>query len=146
MPMPHEIQHQIDIQVPPSVAYQAYADVARWSEWDPDTRAAALEGPPVAGTDGWLQPRKGLRVRMRVTEARPGEVFTVVCPVLGSRMRFAHRIEALADRVRVTHHVRFEGWLAPVLAATVGRDVQKGLPVTLQRLKHHLEQGSGAGG
>lgn len=144
MPTPHAIQHQIDIQVPPSAVYAAYADVARWSDWDPDTRAAALEGPPVAGTTGWLQPRKGLRVRMRVTEARPGEVFTVVCPVLGSRMRFAHRIEALAGGVRVTHQVCFEGWLAPVLAATVGRDVRQGLPVTLQRLKHHLEQGSGA--
>lgn len=141
-----EIACSIDIAAPREAVYAAWADVARWSEWDPDTRAAWLDGPPIAGARGWLQPRRGLRVRMRVVQAEPARAFTVVCPVLGSCMRFEHLLTDAAGGVRATHRVTFSGWLAGWLMRTVGRDVRQGLPHTLERLKHRLEQGSGTPG
>lgn len=137
----HALEFQAEIEADPLAIYEAYARVSDWSLWDPDTRAAALEGPPLPGTRGWLRPRRGLRVRLQVLEARPGEVFTVACPVLGSRMVFEHRIEPLADRCRVRHRVRFEGWLAGWLLRRVGADLRAGQPRTLEGLARHLASG-----
>lgn len=135
------LESSIDIDVPPEAAYQAYADVAHWADWDPDTRAAALDGAPVDGTRGWLRPRKGLKVKMVVLRARPALEFTVMCPVLGSRMVFEHLIVRRGAGVRVCHRVSFEGWLAGWLMRSVGADLRSGLPHTLQSLKAHLERG-----
>ncbi len=140
MNAPLTIECQQRIQASADNLYRLYADVATWHTWDPDTRWARLDGPPVAGARGWLRPRRGLPVRLQVTVAQPGRHFTVECPVLGSRMRFDHDIAPLAaGGVEVTHRVVFSGWLAPWLARTVGQDVRAGLPHTLARLKAHAE-------
>ncbi len=141
MQQPPPLAFSIRIDASPEAVYDVYADVPGWPRWDPDTRAAALDGPLQAGARGWLKPRKGFKVSMRVTQASPGHGFTVECPVLGSRMRFDHEIVPETGGVRVTHRVHFEGWLAGWLARTVGRDVQAGMPHTLASLKRHVEQG-----
>jgi uncharacterized protein YndB with AHSA1/START domain len=137
---PPPIAFSIRIAASPEAVYAAYADVAGWPRWDPDTRAAGLDGPPREGARGWLKPRKGLKVAMRVVEAQPGRAFNVECPVLGSRMRFDHELVADGGGVQVTHRVSFHGWLAGWLDRTVGRDVRAGLPRTLESLKAHVEQ------
>ncbi len=138
---PVPIAVRIRIEAPPRAVFALYEDVANWHRWDPDTRAAALDGPPRAGARGWLRPRKGLRVRMEIVEAVPDRAFTVECPVLGSRMRFEHELAPDGGGVWVTHRVSFHGWLARWLDRTVGRDVRAGLPRTLASLQRHVEQG-----
>ena len=44
------------------------------------------------------------------------------------------------SRVRAVHRVSFSGWLAPLLDRSVGRDVRKGLPVTMASLKRFVER------
>lgn len=140
--MPTEpIVERIRIAAPASAVFALYADVRNWHRWDPDTRAAALDGALQVGTHGWLKPRKGLRVRMRVTQVEPGRSLTVECPVLGNRMRFEHEIAPQGGGVLVTHRVSFHGWAAGWLDRTVGRDVRAGLPRTLDALRRHAEQG-----
>ncbi|TWO70567.1 polyketide cyclase [Caenimonas sedimenti] len=141
---PPPIAFSIHISASPEAVYEVYADVPGWPRWDPDTRAAGLDGSLQAGARGWLRPRKGLKVAMHVAEATPGRSFTVECPVLGSRMRFGHELVPAAGGVQVTHSASFHGWLAGWLDRTVGRDVRAGLPATLVSLKAHVEQG-GAG-
>lgn len=137
---PPPIAFSIQIAASPEAVYAVYADVAGWSRWDPDTRAAGLDGPPQEGTRGWLKPRKGFQVAMRVIEAVPGRSFTVECPVLGNRMRFEHELTPEGGGVQVTHRVTFDGWLAGWLDRTVGRDVREGLPRTLESLRAYVEQ------
>jgi uncharacterized protein YndB with AHSA1/START domain len=133
---PHLVECVVDVAAPAATVYALYQDVAGWPRWDPDTAHAALSGPWAVGTRGRLKPRKGLAVTMHLTQVEPNQSFTVECPVLGSRMVFEHTLTPLADGgTRVVHRVRFVGWLAPLLHATVGRDVRSGLPVTLERLK-----------
>ncbi len=138
----HTVTASLHIPADPMAVYAAYTDVARWSQWDPDTRAAALLGPPAPGTWGWLKPAKGLKVKLQVVQAVPGRCFTLVSPVLGSRMTFEHMIEPQADGVQVTHRVTFSGWLAPWLMRAVGRPLQHQLPVTLQGLRQYLATGA----
>lgn len=133
------IECSIRIDAPAAQVFEVYGDVAGWPRWDPDTREAHLGQGLALGSRGRLRPRRGLPVRMVVTELTPGRSFTVTCPVLGSRMHFDHVIEAAGTAADVTHRVRFEGWLARWLDRTVGADVRAGLPVTLASLKRHVE-------
>jgi len=136
---PWDIEERIVVNASAAAVYAAYADVAGWPRWDPDTREAWLPGFH-PGARGRLRPRKGLAVAMELVEARPGQGFTVECPVLGSRMQFGHELRPLPDGgVEVVHRVAFRGWLAGWLRRTVGRDVRAGLPVTLASLKRHVE-------
>ena len=138
--MSESIQASIDIATRPEVVYAIWADVPRWPQWDPDTREAWLDGPLAVGAKGRLKPRKGFAVPMRVTDAVPGERFTVECPVLGNVMRFEHILRPVQGGVEVIHRVSFHGWLAGWLMRTVGQDVRSGLPVTLRGLKALAEQ------
>jgi hypothetical protein len=72
---------------------------------------------------------------MVVTEVSPGQSFTVEAKDLGTRMIFPHFTQVVPGGVKVTHVVRFDGWLSGIFMRTVGRQVEKGLPVTLARLK-----------
>ena len=138
--MSDSIQSSIDIATGPEVVYAIWVDVPHWPQWDPDTREAWLDGPLAMGAKGRLKPRKGFAVPMRVTDAVPGERFTVECPVLGNVMRFEHILRPVHGGVEVIHRVSFHGWLAGWLMRTVGQDVRRGLPVTLKGLKALAEQ------
>ncbi len=141
--MTDAIEAGVRVLAPPEAVYAIWADVPHWPEWDPDTRHAFLDGPLAVGARGRLTPRKGFAVRMVVVDAVPGERFTVECPVLGNVMRFEHLLQPVPGGVHVIHRVSFHGWLAGWLRRTVGRDVEQGLPITLQRLKARAEQGRG---
>lgn len=135
------IEAKILIDASARAVYEVWADVPHWPQWDPDTREARLEGAFVVGSHGRLRPRKGLTVSMFLVEAVPNQRFTMECPVLGNIMRFEHELVPASGGVEVIHRVQFRGWLSGLLLRTVGRDVRKGLPVTLQNLKTHVEQG-----
>ena len=137
---PYSLQSSILIHSDPEAIQAVYADVANWHAWDPDTRSAQLDGPFAAGSTGKLVPSKGLPVRMVVTEVRPGGGFTVPCPVFGSVMRFEHVLKTTAQGVELTHRVTFSGWLASLLMRWVGKPLAARLPLTLARLKQHVEE------
>lgn len=140
------VQATMWIHAPASAVQAVYADVANWHLWDPDTRSAHLDGPFQPGSAGRLRPRKGLAVRMRVTEVTPDAGFTVECPVLGSRMRFEHVLAPHADGVTVLHRVCFSGYLAAWLMRFVGRELEHNLPVTLSHLKAYVESSQRSAG
>ncbi len=129
---------QIDMRCSAEALFAVWADVANWHTWDPDTQWARLDGPFATASVGRIKPPKGMSIKMVVTQVTPARSFTVVCPVLGSHMHFEHTLSPLAtpeQGVRVTHTVRFTGWLSRLLMRTIGRQVASGLPLTLTRLR-----------
>lgn len=132
------IEESIDIHVAPDAIMRCYRDVAAWPEWDPDTRAASIDGPFAVGSSGTLRPTKGMAVSMRLTSVS-AHGFTVVSRVPLCTMRFDHDLIPIAGGTRVTHRVSFDGMLAGLFGRVVGAGVRRGLPVTLARLKARLE-------
>lgn len=120
--------------------FRIYRDVERWSQWDPDTQASHLADGLVLGSKGRLTPAKGSAVPMEVTAVVPNKSFTVTSKTVLFRMDFDHELEPVAQGTRIVHRVTFSGLLKPLLAWMVGGQVEKGLPVTLQNLKHHAER------
>lgn len=134
-----QITCAIDMPCRAETVYQVWSEVTDWRCWDPDTRWSRLDGPFVAGTRGRIAPQKGLPVSMTLTETIQNEAFTVVCPVLGSTMIFEHRITGSDDRISVSHRVQFCGWLSLPLMRVVGKDVIRGLPLTMTRLRAYCQ-------
>lgn len=134
-----EITESIFIDASADSVFAIYADVAHWPDWDPDTRAASIDGAFTSGARGRLVPGKGFPVPMLFTSVEPGRGFTVVSRVLFSTMTFAHVLRPHGRGVVATHGVAFQGPFAPFLRRLVGSRVRRGLPVTMARLKSHAE-------
>lgn len=138
------IEHRIAVSTPPGPIFLIYADVPHWHRWDPDTKAATLDGPLAAGSRGTLTPAKGNTVPMVVTFADPTRGFTVEARIpLLLRMVFEHELVARdASNTEVVHRVTLSGLLSWLIGPALKRQLNTGLPVTLARLKRMAETGS----
>ncbi len=132
------IEEHIDIAASAQAVMNCYQDVPAWPEWDPDTRAASIDGPFRSGARGRLRPTRGLAVPMRFVSVGPTG-FSVESPAPLCTMRFEHVLTPVGAGTRVTHRVSFEGLLAPFFGWIIGGRVRRGLPVTLRRLKQRVE-------
>jgi Polyketide cyclase / dehydrase and lipid transport len=133
--MPIPIEHRISIQATPETIYRIYENVAQWHIWDPDTKQASLDGPLRAGASGRLVPTKGRAVPMVVTEATPGRSFTVESKIPFFHMAFEHVLRQADYGTEVIHRVTLSGPLSLVIGRMLTKQINNGLPVTLNKLK-----------
>jgi uncharacterized protein YndB with AHSA1/START domain len=138
------IEHRVTVATPPAAVFRLYADVPNWPRWDPDTRAATLNGPFAIGSRGTLTPAKGNSITMVVTFADPARGFTVESRIpLLLRMVFEHELIARGpSETEVVHQVTLSGPLSWLVGPALKRQLDAGLPVTLARLKRMAETGS----
>ncbi len=138
------VEHHITVFTPPGPIVQIYADVAHWHRWDPDTKAATLNGAFAVGTRGTLTPTKGNTVPMVLTFVDPEKGFTAESRIpLLMRMVFEHELIAQGDwQTEVVHRVTLSGPLSWLIGPALKRQLDAGLPVTLARLKRLAETGS----
>lgn len=128
------------VSAPPEVVFAIYRDVAHWHTWDPDTKAATLEGPFAVGARGQLTPTKGRPVPMQIVEVTENSSFTVECQVPMFCMKFEHELAAANQGTQVTQRLRTSGFLGFLLNPVIGKQVREGFPKTLASLKRLAEQ------
>ena len=136
-----QVEHKILVNASADRVFAIYADVANWHLWDPDTRAAHIAGPFREGAVGTLTPTRGRSVPMVLTSVVPDRSFTSESRIPLFRMVFEHELVPEGAATRVTHRVSFSGGLAFILGRIIGGQVNRGLPVTLARLKARVEAG-----
>lgn len=138
--MPIQVEAKIVIPTPAQPIFALYADVAGWSRWDPDTRAASLDGPFQVGAKGRLVPRRGRAVPMELTQLEPDRSFTVQARIPLFRMVFEHELRSVDGGTEATHRATFSGLLAPLLGRMLAAQLRTQLPVTLESLSRHAQQ------
>ncbi len=136
-----KIEHRTITQARPEVVFRLYGDVANWHTWDPDTKQATLDGPLHPGAQGKLTPTNGRTVPMRVTDVVPGRSFTVESKIPLFRMVFEHELTPGPSGTEIVHRVTFSGLLSMLLGPMLSRQLNAGLPVTLDRLRQLAESG-----
>lgn len=139
-----QVEHSIQVNASPERLFAIYADVPNWNQWDPDTKTSSISGPFQAGTSGSLTPTKGNTVPMLLTSVIPNRSFTVEAKIPLFRMVFEHELMPASKVTQVVHRVTFSGALSFLLGRVVGSQLNKGLPVTLARLKTAAEATNGA--
>ena len=118
--------------------------MANWHRWNPDTRAAALNGPFAVGSRGTLTPAQGNTVPMVLTFLDPAQGFTAESRIpLLLRMVFEHDLIANGpSQTEVVHRVTLSGPLPWLIGRSLKRQLDAGLPVALARLTRMAETGS----
>lgn len=139
-----QIEHKTLVSAPPSVLFRIYEDVENWHLWDPDTKRAFLDGPLQPGAKGKLTPTQGNTVPMRVTECIKDRSFTVESRIPLFRMVFEHELNPMGDRTEVVHRVTLSGPLTLLLGRMLSKQIDSGLPVTLEKLKQLAESRTAA--
>lgn len=138
-----QVEHRIAIAASADTIFRIYEDVKNWHTWDPDTKQAFLDGPFRVGSSGRITPPRGMTVPMLLTQVVPGRCFTVESKIPLFRMLFEHELVPIAGATEVIHRVTFSGWMSVVLGPLLSKQLNRGLPVTLRKLKA-LAEGAGA--
>jgi uncharacterized protein YndB with AHSA1/START domain len=137
------VEHSVVVNAPAERLFAIYADVPNWKVWDPDTKASQIDGQFQQGTKGRLTPTKGNTVPMVLRSVVPNRSFTVESKIPMFRMVFDHVLVPEGPQTRVIHRVTFSGGLAFFLRRVIGAQVNRGLPVTLNKLKALAEAQQG---
>jgi Polyketide cyclase / dehydrase and lipid transport len=138
------VEHSVIIKAPAKIIFAIYEDVTNWNKWDPDTKSSTLNGPFSPSTTGRLTPTKGNAVPMLVTSVVPHQEFTVESKIPMFRMVFEHRLTPVEGGTKATHKVTFSGLLAFIIGRMLVKQLNTGLPITLQGLKQLAEARSAA--
>jgi ligand-binding SRPBCC domain-containing protein len=130
-----EFQEQVVIHTSPEAIFSIYENVEGWCQWDPDVQSASIAGEFVSGTAGKIKPTSGPPVRMRLTEVERNRSFTDETKLPMCSMKFEHHLVQEGQGTRVVHRVSFSGPLAFFFGRVIGRQLRRGLPEALTRLK-----------
>jgi Polyketide cyclase / dehydrase and lipid transport len=139
-----QVEHSVLVNTAPERLFALYADVPHWNRWDPDTKASSIHGPFQTGETGSLTPTMGNTVSMRLTSVVPNRSFTVEVKIPLFRMLFEHELLPSQEATKVIHRVTFSGALSFLLGRVIGSQLNKGLPVTLAKLKAAAETAKSA--
>ncbi|MEK8028030.1 MAG: hypothetical protein RLY78_1360 [Pseudomonadota bacterium] len=134
------IESTLLIQAPAASVFALYADVARWTDWDPDVKSASLDGPFATGSTGVIVPHGGPKSKVVFDRVVPDRGFHVLCKLPLCRMRFEHELTPVGSGTQSTHRVVFEGPLAPLFGRLIGSGMRKTQPHALQSLKRVAEE------
>jgi hypothetical protein len=140
-----KVESSIAIKAPAAAVYALYADVARWTDWDPDIKSASIDGAFASGSTGVIVPKGGPKSNVVFKNVVPHRGFQVECRLPLCTMRFEHELHTRSDGTEATHRVVFEGLLAPLFGRLIGSGMRKTLPHAMQSLKAVAEQRAAKG-
>ena len=118
------VERSLTIDVPPATVYEAFVDLSRWLEWNPQLREVTplSEGPLAVGSKTRIAGQMMIGARVwEVTELNPGRSFAWKSSFPGLRLVFDHIAEGADGGTRATIRIDIEGPLAFLtgLAGTV---------------------------
>ncbi len=137
-----QFEEQVFIAASAEEVFRLYADVSSWSTWDTEVKASSIDGVFASGVNGQLQPTKGPKAKITITEVFSNYSFTVESKLPLCIMLFEHELSKRSGGTNALHRISFEGLLSPLFGWLIGSQIRKGLPGTLQGLKQVAEQQS----
>ena len=110
---------------PRSVWDRAYADASAWPEWNPEIKAASLDGAFELGASARVRFRNGARLRFRIVELEEGRLFTDEARLPLARMGHRHLLEPRDGGVRLTNTIYIEGPLSALWSRVLGGSAER---------------------
>lgn len=127
------------INAPMAAVFAIYANVAGWPSWDPDLKAASLNGAFASGSVGEVRPHSGPKSELKFVEVIAGKSVRMACKLPLGMMHFDYELQAQGNNTVATHRTTFSGLLAPLWSRLIGSGMKKTLPAALAGLKRVAE-------
>ena len=129
-------EHSIETTATREDVWAAWADVARWAEWNGDIEHVELSGPFAAGSTISMTPIGQEAVTLRIARADEPEVFVDEADVDGTVIRTIHRVDRVdGDRVRIVYRMEATGPLAETLGPAISGDFPDTITALAQRVQ-----------
>ena len=136
-------EHTVTIKAPTADVWQKLSDVESWPTWDSSLSWCKLSSSFSEGSVGSLKPRGGPKTTFELVNVVANKNFDVRSKLpLWNKMIVGHRLEDCADGARLTHSIKFEGWLSWVFDYFIGGGLKASLPSAMNSLKYTLEKHS----
>jgi uncharacterized protein YndB with AHSA1/START domain len=136
-------QFEVEIQAPPAKVWAVLMDVERWPGWTSTvTSVQRLEPAPLTlgSRTQLIQPKLKPAV-WQVTELdETAGRFSWAMRSPGIAVTAWHRLESASSGSRMTHGLRFEGWLAPLLSRVLRKQNREYLELEAEGLKKRCEE------
>jgi len=139
-----EYEHSIEGKVSRSALWGLYSDVTTWPEWDKGIERIRLDGEFREGTSGTIKPVRQDQLPFRLTKVTVNGGFSdeTEIPGAGVTIGFKHTLESVGNgSCKITHQVSIFGPGAGYVAPTIGPEMVRGIPDTMQSLLRMAQHG-----
>lgn len=124
----------------PSKIWEFWSDVETWPTWDDGLDSASIEGEFVTGTNGWLKPVNGPKVKLELINVRENQFFHDRTQLPLGRLDFFHTLERVGEQTRITQQIEMHGALTFVFSRLIGNGLRKRLHSVMNRLVRLAEK------
>ena len=134
---------EIRIDAAPSVVWEVMSTVGDWPSWNPEIKAARLEGPLAPGSRFRWRAGPG-EITSTLREVRPGELLEWTGSTFGVRAIHVWRVRADGDRTVVETEESWDGLPARLFRRSSQRRLDAAIESGLRLLKAEAERRTGA--
>ena len=129
-----------DIYIPasPQVVWDVMSDIKSWPNWNPDIKAAVLEGPLAPGTVFRWRAATSLVSRLEVVD--PPHEIAWTGMTMGIRAVHVYRFEVDDGGTLARSSESWDGFIPNMLKGYSRRTLREGIEKSLQRLRHEVER------
>jgi hypothetical protein len=134
-------EHSVECKVDRNFAWQFWTNVSNWAAVDSSIESATLDGQFQSGTKGSTQLRGGEAIHWRLEGVKEPCGAVVIAHVPGAALRCTWKFEDSGIRAtRITQQASIEGERAQDYVSTVAPELEKGIPLGMQKLAATTEE------
>ncbi|MEV7971646.1 SRPBCC family protein [Cellulomonas sp. NPDC089187] len=124
----------------PAAVFACWADPSSWHTWDPEVRAASLDGPVVLGATGTMEPTSGPKSTFTITALTQDQTFTNTGSLPGAHLDFIHHVEKIGATTTMSVTVALRGPMARLWRLVLGRGMRDAARSSGAGLLAHLDR------
>jgi Polyketide cyclase / dehydrase and lipid transport len=134
-------EHSIETTASPEAIWRVWADVPRWTEWNPDVARAEISGPFANGSTITMTTGSGDAIKLTIVDAVEPELFVDRTRFWFLIVRTTHRVDRLdAERVRVVYRMEIRGPLSGKFGREMGPGISADFPEVLAALVERAQR------
>lgn len=138
------VEHQAATRASAAAIWAAWADVARWRDWNPDVQRAELAGPFADGSTIAMTLGDGTVIDLTLVDVAPASRFVDVADIDGLQVRTVHLVKPEASGgSRVTYQLQITGENAEQVGPEIGPQISGDFPETIAGLIGYAEAAEG---
>jgi uncharacterized protein YndB with AHSA1/START domain len=125
----------------PETIWQIYIDIPNWTQWHDNILECHIDGPFEPGSKGAMRVQGNPRpLPFVLLEVQDEIMFTDLTEIPGANIVFAHLLEETSEGTRITHTVTISGPAWEQISGTLGKQLEHGLPQTIELLARLAEK------